>query len=72
MRFKKGHKPVLTSRRYNYKQAVWDKCKECIYDPEFKGGGYWKQQVTDCSSLTCPLYPVRPKVKKRREINDGT
>jgi len=33
-------------------------CIECIYDPE-GGDGSWKQQVTDCTSPTCPLYSVR-------------
>ena len=34
-------------------------CASCIYDP-VGGDGTWKQQITDCTSKTCPLYPVRP------------
>ena len=34
------------------------KCIECLYDP--LGEGNWRQQVQNCTSLTCPLYPVRP------------
>lgn len=33
------------------------KCCECIYDPI--GGGSWRFQVENCTSLTCPLYTVR-------------
>jgi len=35
------------------------KCIECIYDPYQSGS--WRIQVEKCSSLTCPLYSVRPK-----------
>jgi hypothetical protein len=34
------------------------KCMECIYDPYASGS--WRKQVEECSSLACPLYPVRP------------
>lgn len=34
------------------------KCKECIYDPCAQGS--WRQQVKECTSYDCPLYPVRP------------
>jgi|SaaInl4_150m_RNA_FD_contig_21_39984_length_367_multi_3_in_0_out_0_2 hypothetical protein len=33
------------------------KCIECIYDPE--SSGTWRNQVLNCTSPTCPLYPVR-------------
>jgi len=67
MAFKKGHKPRNNSRKHNYKQAVWDKCKECIYDPGYSKLRGWKEQVTECSSPTCPLYPVRPRANKKRK-----
>ncbi len=35
------------------------KCIECIYDP--LGPGNWRQQVEGCTSISCPLHPVRPK-----------
>jgi len=34
------------------------KCCECIYDPY--EAGTWRKQVENCTSLTCPLYDVRP------------
>ena len=34
-------------------------CKECIYDPKGGSGG-WKQQVEECTSKNCPLWPERP------------
>ena len=36
------------------------KCCECIYDP--MSDGSWRLQVENCTSLACPLYPVRPKI----------
>ena len=35
-------------------------CISCIVEPG-AGGGSWRQQVTDCTAVTCPLYPVRPQ-----------
>lgn len=35
------------------------KCKDCLYDP-LCGGGSWREQITACSSVSCPLWPVRP------------
>lgn len=35
------------------------KCRECIYCP-VTGIGSWRQQVAACTSISCPLYPVRP------------
>ena len=37
------------------------KCIECIYDPY--RAGTWRKQVENCTSLGCPLYPVRPQSK---------
>ena len=34
------------------------KCIECIYDPYCTGT--WRKQVEECTSLACPIYPVRP------------
>lgn len=39
--------------------AINAKCRECIVDPS-PGLGNWRQQVTACTSRTCPLYVVRP------------
>lgn len=40
------------------RQAINDKCRDCIYDPLAPGN--WRQQVTLCTSTECPLYRVRP------------
>lgn len=42
--------------------AINDKCRECIYDP-IGGSGNWRQQITACTSTTCPLFPFRPVSK---------
>ena len=44
----------------SYKKAVVEKCKECIYDP-LGSNGTWRKQVDNCTSYSCPLYPVRPR-----------
>lgn len=68
--FKKGHTPVLGTRK-GYKDACFSMCKSCIYD-EY-ATGTWLQQVSECTSdgrnagLKCPLYDVRPLPKKRKE-----
>ena len=41
------------------RQAINDKCRECIFDP-LSGLGNWRQQVSACTSPGCPLFPVRP------------
>ena len=46
------------------RQAIDDKCRECIVNP-LSGMGNWRQQVTACTSRTCPLYPVRPLSESR-------
>jgi hypothetical protein len=38
--------------------AIDAKCKDCIYDPKC-GGGTWREQVAQCTAITCPLWPVR-------------
>lgn len=40
------------------RQAINDKCKECIYDS--RAEGTWRQQVKNCTSPGCKLYEVRP------------
>jgi hypothetical protein len=44
--------------------AVNAKCKECIFDPA-DGCGTWRQQVAACTSLGCPLFPLRPLPDRR-------
>ena len=41
-----------------FRQRINDMCKACIYDPY--AAGSWRAQVEECTSLECPLYPIRP------------
>ncbi|WP_415903186.1 hypothetical protein ACMXYR_05200 [Neptuniibacter sp. QD29_5] len=43
------------------RQPINNMCKACIYDEN--SSGTWKQQVTDCTSKSCPLFNVRPTTK---------
>lgn len=47
------------SPRGSYRDAVFAKCKECIFDP--CQPGTWRQQVGECASANCPLHALRPK-----------
>jgi len=40
-------------------KAIVAKCYECIYDPGSTGS--WRDQVRKCTSVSCPLYTVRPQ-----------
>lgn len=42
------------------RSAINSKCRECIYCP-LTGNGSWRLQVENCTSISCPLYTVRPK-----------
>jgi len=46
-------------KRPSYPKVIAQMCKVCIYDP-IGGIGTWREQVRDCTSPKCPLYPVRP------------
>ena len=41
------------------RNAINQKCKDCIYDPEVEGG--WIQQVSQCDLSACSLWEHRPK-----------
>jgi hypothetical protein len=41
------------------RQSINAKCRGCTYDPR-SGGGTWREQVAQCSVVSCPLWPVRP------------
>jgi len=43
------------------RKSINSKCKDCVYDD--LAGGTFLQQVTLCSSKSCPLYEVRPQTK---------
>ena len=40
------------------RQAINDKCKDCIYDPK-AGNGTWREQIAQCTSFGCALWPYR-------------
>ena len=42
----------------SYKNAVKEKCRECIYDPIVGEEVYC--EIAACSSRDCPLFKVRP------------
>jgi hypothetical protein len=44
--------------RLSMRDTINAKCKECIYDPISRGT--WREQVQECTSSQCPLYPLRP------------
>ena len=41
------------------RKAIDLKCKECLYDP-IAGHGSWREQIAQCTSVDCPIWPVRP------------
>ena len=41
------------------RKAINNKCKDCIVDKYSPGN--WKQQVSACMVVDCPLFPVRPR-----------
>lgn len=55
--------------RLSLRSAINDKCKECIYDP-LSGLGNWRQQTEGCTSVDCPLFPVRPVSTPRKAKDD--
>jgi hypothetical protein len=40
------------------RKAINDKCKDCIYDKH--SPGTWREQVAQCSCISCALWPLRP------------
>lgn len=51
------------------RKSIDAKCKDCLYDPEC-GGGTWRQQIAKCSSIGCPLWPVRPAPRPGSPLAD--
>jgi len=50
--------------------AINAKCKDCIYDDQ--APGRWREQVSACHIVSCPLYPVRPTTKSPKEAKTVT
>jgi hypothetical protein len=46
------------SARLSMRAAINAMCRQCIHDPLSRGT--WREQVGQCSSSNCPLYPLRP------------
>ena len=44
-------------------QAINEKCKECIYDPEVEGT--WRMQAEACELIDCALWEYRPKSRSK-------
>ena len=44
-------------------QAINEKCKECIYDPEVDGT--WRMQTEACELIDCALWEYRPKPRRK-------
>lgn len=40
------------------KKCIAEHCKNCTYDKE--SPGTWREQVENCSVISCALYAVRP------------
>jgi len=51
------------------RQAINEKCRDCIYDPQ--AGGTWRQQVEACTITECSLHPYRPTSKPRSNVRNG-
>ncbi len=46
------------ARGLSMRDAINAKCRECIHDPLARGT--WREQVQECTSAQCPLFPLRP------------
>ena len=52
--------------RKSMRKAINEYCKSCTYDPEFKGGGTWREQTGACTVTKCPLWEFRPVSRPRK------
>ena len=48
----------MKGRRISPRQAIANKCKDCIYDSE--AAGSWRQQSAACTVVDCALWTFRP------------
>ena len=44
-------------------EAINEKCKDCIYDPEVEGT--WRMQIETCELIDCALWEYRPKSRSK-------
>lgn len=54
------------NKGHSLRKAINAKCKDCCYDPADKGT--WRQQVTACRVMSCPLHRVRPQSTVKRKV----
>lgn len=52
----------MATPKSDYRRAVAEKCKGCIYDSYQPGN--WREQVACCASPNCPLFAIRPVPRK--------
>lgn len=52
------------------RKAIDDKCRDCIHDTA--APGTWREQVAQCSCITCPLWPYRVAGSGRRDGDGDT
>lgn len=50
----------VKEKRPSMRKAINNMCKACLYD-SIGGNGTWRQQIDKCTSLDCPLFPLRPR-----------
>lgn len=58
----------LWQEKPGFRGKINAKCIECLYDPTQPGN--WRKQVEKCTSLTCPLYSVRPTSEGQSQGGD--
>ena len=67
----KGQDPKLAAvidrevKKGGFRGRINAMCCSCIYDPY--SDGTWRKQVEECTSLACPLYPIRPVSDYQKE-----
>lgn len=58
-------KPARPRPRHpSLRKAIDEMCKSCIVDPTARGVGKWREQIEACTARECPLFKVRPKVRR--------
>jgi len=64
--------------RLTRSEAIAAECRECTYDSA--AAGTWREQVSICGCVSCPLWPYRPlassapawiKSRKQSDLPEG-
>ena len=53
------------ARKPGLRSKIDAKCCECIYDPYQEGT--LRKQVENCTSMACPLFPIRAKTIQKKK-----